>query len=52
VGQTVAVTGAATCGESKCLTLQVSAAASTEWRHYRYKVFDTVIPLRNMLWAN
>lgn len=52
VGQTVTVTGTATCGESQCLTLQVSTAGDTEWRHYRYKVFDTVIPLRNMLWAN
>lgn len=52
VGQTVAVTGTADCGESQCLTLQVSTADGTEWRHYRYKVFDTVIPLRNMLWAN
>lgn len=52
VGQTVTVTGTDDCGESQCLTLQVSAANDTEWRHYRYKVFDTVIPLRNMLWAN
>lgn len=52
VGQTVSVTGTADCGESQCLTLQVSTADDTEWRHYRYKVFDTVIPLRNMLWAN
>jgi type IV pilus assembly protein PilW len=21
-----------------------------DWRHYRYKVFETVIPLRNLLW--
>ncbi|MFI4930187.1 MAG: PilW family protein [Burkholderiales bacterium] len=21
-----------------------------EWKHYRYKVFDTAVPLRNMLW--
>lgn len=21
-----------------------------DWKHYRYKVYDTVIPLRNMLW--
>ncbi len=52
VGQTVTVTGTADCGESKCLTQQVSTAGDTEWQHYRYKVFDTVIPLRNMLWAN
>jgi type IV pilus assembly protein PilW len=52
VGQTVPVTGTADCGESQCLTLQVSVDDDTEWRHYRYKVFDIVIPLRNMLWAN
>jgi type IV pilus assembly protein PilW len=22
----------------------------SDWQHYRYKVFDTAIPLRNMLW--
>lgn len=22
-----------------------------DWRHYRYRVFETVIPLRNMLWG-
>lgn len=22
-----------------------------DWRHYRYRVYDTVIPLRNMLWG-
>ena len=64
VGKTVAVSGSATCGTSKCLTLQISptaaapqadvdaAPADTEWQHHRYKVFDTVTPLRNMLWAN
>jgi type IV pilus assembly protein PilW len=24
--------------------------AGDDWRHYRYKVFETVIPLRNQLW--
>lgn len=24
--------------------------APPEWQHYRYKVFDTVVPLRNHLW--
>jgi type IV pilus assembly protein PilW len=23
----------------------------TDWGHYRYKVFETVVPLRNMTWA-
>lgn len=22
------------------------------WRHYRYRVYETAIPLRNMIWAN
>jgi type IV pilus assembly protein PilW len=24
----------------------------SDWQHYRYKVFETVIPLRNMLWQS
>jgi type IV pilus assembly protein PilW len=24
--------------------------AGDDWRNYRYKVFETVIPLRNLLW--
>lgn len=47
VGATIAVTGATPCGADKCLTLTMPGA---DWQHYRYKVFDTVIPLRNMLW--
>lgn len=37
----------------RCYTLRVNFATSntdTEWQHYRYRVFDTVIPLRNVLW--
>lgn len=49
VGNAVAVTGTATCGASKCLTLKVDGLA--DWQHYRYKVYDTVVPLRNMLWT-
>jgi type IV pilus assembly protein PilW len=48
VGTAIAITGTATCGSSKCLSLKVDSL--TDWKHYRYKVFDTVIPLRNMLW--
>jgi type IV pilus assembly protein PilW len=52
VGSTgvAALAGLATCpsGTSKCLSLKVDTP--TDWQHYRYKVFDTVIPLRNMLW--
>lgn len=46
---------------STCLVLDVSAsgagnvtdpqgATQPEWQHYRYKVFDTIVPLRNVVW--
>jgi type IV pilus assembly protein PilW len=37
----------------RCYALRVNFATpstDTEWQHYRYRVFDTVIPLRNVLW--
>lgn len=37
------------CGsDSKCVTLKLSHV--TDWEHYRYKVYSTTIPLRNVLW--
>lgn len=46
-GHTIA--GTADCfTDSKCLSLGLSHL--TDWGHYRYKVYDTVIPLRNVLW--
>ncbi len=48
VGNGNPVTGSAACGSSRCLTLKIDNL--TDWDHYRYKTFDTVIPLRNMLW--
>ena len=48
VGNAATVAGSATCGTSKCLTLKVDT--SSDWKRYRYRVFETVIPLRNMLW--
>ncbi len=48
VGAALTVAGTSTCGASKCLSLKVDTL--TDWKHYRYKIFDTVIPLRNMLW--
>jgi len=41
---TVCAAGAAGCQ----VPLPVSQVS--DWQHYRYKVFDTAIPLRNMLW--
>ena len=29
----------------------VLAADPDDWRNYRYKLFDTVIPLRNQVWS-
>jgi len=52
VGTADTVAGTKTCasGSGKCLTLDVKGL--TDWNYYRYKVFDTVIPLRNMLWKS
>lgn len=54
VGTTPSVAGAATCAAGACLILDVGAdaAGDVEAKHHRYKVFDTVIPLRNMMWKN
>ena len=27
-------------------------ADGTDWRYYRYHVYETVVPLRNMIWSN
>ena len=51
VGATATITGPATTtcnGTSKCIALKVSQLA--DWQHYRYKVYDTIVPLRNVLW--
>ena len=29
----------------------VDLSADPDWQHYRYKVFETIVPLRNVLWA-
>lgn len=50
VGTTSTVAGAATCGTSKCVELKVDGPS--DWKHYRYKVFDTVVPLRNQRWRS
>ncbi len=54
VGATPATTGAAGCGGSQCVTIDVGAgvAGDVEAKHYRYKIFETIVPLRNMLWRS
>lgn len=48
VGNDAPVTGSTACGDSKCIALKLDTL--TDWKHYRYRVYDTVIPLRNVLW--
>lgn len=48
LGTQVPVTGSSVCGSSKCLALDLSDLP--DWKHYRYKVYESIIPLRNMLW--
>lgn len=50
---TVNITPSTTsCGNSRCITLNVKETVGDDWQHYRYKVFDTVIPLLNVIWAS
>jgi type IV pilus assembly protein PilW len=49
VGVAHAVADASICGDSKCLTLKVDGLP--DWQRYRYKVYETVVPLRNILWS-
>ncbi len=48
VGTAAAVAGAVACGESMCVEMKVDGAP--DWKHYRYQVFDTLVPLRNQRW--
>lgn len=50
VGRAAQVQGAVTCGESSCVSLPVDRL--DDWQHYRYKVFDTIVPLRNQRWKS
>jgi type IV pilus assembly protein PilW len=38
----------AACGTSRCIPLKIKTL--TDWNYYRYKLFETTVPLRNMLW--
>lgn len=45
VGKAAATEGAIDCGSTRCVELNLSAVP--DWKHYRYRVFDTVVALRN-----
>ncbi len=49
VGSAAAVAGTTDCHtDSKCLSIPLNFLP--DWQHYRYKVYDTVVPLRNVIW--
>lgn len=50
VGSGASVQGSAPCGASRCVPLPVAHVA--DWRHFRYQVFDLVVPLRNQRWKS
>lgn len=37
-------------GGSKCISLPVANQVGEQWQQYRYKIYDTIVPLRNVLW--
>jgi type IV pilus assembly protein PilW len=48
VGGAVPVTGSTTCGGSRCLSIKLDHL--DDYRRYRYRLFETIVPLRNMIW--
>lgn len=50
VGSAVATSGSAACGTSSCVSIKIDNLP--DWRNYRYKVYETTVPLRNMLWRS
>ena len=32
--------------------ISLSTSVGTDWGHYRYKVYQTIIPIRNVIWGN
>lgn len=48
VGSGAQVAGSEDCGQSKCLTLKIDGLV--DWKHYRYAVYDVIVPLRNRFW--
>ena len=48
------VANAAACADdasSRCLPLSLThTSTGTEWKHYRYRMYESLIPLRNLIW--
>jgi len=51
LGRAVEVKGADVkdCEDDHCVPL--NTGGGTDWRHYRYKLFDVVVPVRNHVWT-
>ena len=47
-----AVTPAAPTWNSGTAFTMTNPADGTDWHYYRYRVYEAVIPLRNMIWSN
>ena len=47
-----AVTPAAPTWNSGTAFAMTNLADGTDWHYYRYRVYEAVIPLRNMIWSN
>ncbi len=40
-------------GSGKCIDLKVNGDINdNDWQHYRYKIYDTIIPVRNVVWRS
>lgn len=42
------VDGSSACGDEQCLDLRIDNLP--DWKHYRYKVYDTLVSVRNQRW--
>lgn len=49
LGRGVSVPGSSACGDDRCLPLRLDILPEG-WQHYRYSVFETLVPLRNRIW--
>lgn len=49
LGAGVTVPGSVDCGGARCLSLDLGGLPAG-WQRHRYKVYDTLVPLRNRIW--
>lgn len=45
--------GSVSCGSNRCISMPVDGDINAnDWKHYRYTVYETVIPVRNLVWRS